>query len=201
MQVTRWRLVLVAGVVAAVAGAGSAQAATWDVGAGPPLEKLLAGVPESVAANQFFPGTLKIHVGDKVAFGIYGFHTITFLGGKSRPSLSAVGTGTVSGANDAAGNPFWFNGQPLFAFNDVVGAPTKQKSIASRRDFRNSGLPNGPPKPYTLKFTKTGSFKFTCLAPSQHEGHDQGAQAREVGDSSGRSPPRSRSRSPPTSRS
>ena len=45
----------------------------------------------------------------------------------------------------------------------MLATATKQKSISSRKDFRNSGLPNGPPKPYVLKFTKAGTFKFLCL--------------------------------------
>jgi plastocyanin len=164
MQVARWRLVLVAGVAATVVGAGSAQAATWKVGAGPPLTKPPAGVPESVAADQFFPKTIKVHVGDKISFGIYGFHTITFLGGTTRPGFLVQSTTTASGSNDPGGAPFWFNGQPNFSFSPVLGGPAGGKSF-SGKGLHNSGLPagNGPPKPYVLKFTKAGTFNYLCL--------------------------------------
>jgi plastocyanin len=164
MQVRRWRPALVLAAALTVAGAGSAQAATWDVGAGPPLKKPPAGVPESLVADQFFPKTIKVHVGDKIKFGNYGFHTITFLGGTSRPSFLVQANTTVSGSNDPAGNPFWFNGQPNFAFNPTQGGPAGGKTF-SGKGLHNSGFPqgNGPPKPYVLKFTKAGTYKYLCL--------------------------------------
>jgi plastocyanin len=164
MQVRRWRPALVLAAALAVVGAGSAQAATWSVGAGPPLKKPPAGVPESATADQFFPRTIRVHVGDRIKFGIYGFHTITFLGGAARPSLIATGQGNVAGVNDAAGNPFWFNGRPNAFLNPLVGAPQGGKTFAGK-GLHSSGLGegNGPPKPYVLRFTKAGTFRYLCL--------------------------------------
>jgi plastocyanin len=107
-----------------------------------------------------------------------------------RPTSAALHTlvsgsdGTnVAGSNDAAGNPYWFNGFPNFGFNaDLIdGNPpvnydpfktTKGKAIA----FTYTGakgvatpIPFGDnPKPLIVKFTKPGTVRFYCdLHPGQ----------------------------------
>jgi plastocyanin len=163
MQIRRARLVPAVAAVAALAGAGSAQAATRDVSAGPPLTKPPKGVAETIVLNQFFPKTTTVHVGDRVRWGVFGFHTITFLGGTARFSwVGPVPGQAVSGQNDAAGSPFWFNGQPLVDVNPAAAGPTPEKSFAGT-GLRNSGFPQEPPKPYTLTFTKEGTFRYLCL--------------------------------------
>lgn len=70
--------------------------------------------------------------------------------------------GTVSGSNDAAGNPFWFNGKvPNIGFNPALLGPSHATTYdgTSRVD---SGLPLGPPSPVKIRFTRAGTFKYFC---------------------------------------
>ena len=91
-----------------------------------------------------------------------GFHTVDIpaLHGQDLPLIMPTGQ-QVSGANDAAGNPFWFNGQPVLSFNPALFAPigTHSYSGASRID---SGLPLGPAHDFKVKFTKPGTYRYFC---------------------------------------
>jgi plastocyanin len=85
-------------------------------------------------------------------------------GGKAQPLVIPTGQ-TVAGSLDAAGSPFWFNGQQQVSFN-----PALLKSIWGKRATYNgskevlSGFPsgNGAPKPAMVKFPRTGKFTFYC---------------------------------------
>jgi plastocyanin len=144
---------------------GIASAATKTVVAGPPTAKTPKGVPKDADVAQFFPSAVKAHVGDTLTFKIAGFHAINFpKKGGAAPALAIPGTGTVTGANDAAGAPFWFNGQKSFVFNPAVAFGTKSGGAYDGSAPVNSGAPlaDGPPKPWKVKLTKAGSFTYYC---------------------------------------
>ncbi|MGZ4176865.1 MAG: cupredoxin domain-containing protein [Solirubrobacteraceae bacterium] len=140
--------------------------------AGPPpqTQKIAAKlVPKSFVStynpdiNAFFNKKTTVNVGDTVSFVVAGFHTID-LPGKAGAALPLIvpGKTLVSGVNDAAGNPFWFNGKvPNVGLNPVLLAPPKAKTYngTSRLD---SGLPLGKPKPFNVTFTKAGTYKYFC---------------------------------------
>jgi plastocyanin len=120
--------------------------------------------PAQYSANGFFRKTLTIHVGDSVRWQFRGFHTVTFPArGQAVPEfLGANPSAPVSGINDAAGRPFWFNGQPTFTPNPQVAAPQGGTTVTGSR-LVNSGLPSGtPPKPFTARFTRAGTFGYVC---------------------------------------
>ena len=70
----------------------------------------------------------------------------------------------ISGVQDPAGAPFWFNGQPRLIINPLAAAP--QAASNSRPDMlHNSGLPGGEgsPESYRLTFKRAGTFRYVCL--------------------------------------
>jgi plastocyanin len=160
------RLIRLALPVAAVVGvllAPAAQAATKPAYAGTPPKGALKGVPPTTVDNAFYPSTIKVHVGDSIAFKFLGFHNVLFPPkGKPAPSFALLDPSKpVSGAKDAAGADMWFNGQPSVAFNPVVAAPSGSKVIDGK-GTHGSGLPAGKPKDYKVKFSKTGTFTYYC---------------------------------------
>ena len=123
--------------------------------------------------NQFFRRTVTIHKGDSVRWKINGFHTVTFVqGGVEAPPLVLPDPANpVTGSLDAAGVPFWFNGQPNIGFNPEVAL--KQGSGTFDPDeLANSGLPlaEGPPPPYKLRFNQKGRFTYLCIVHPGMEG-------------------------------
>jgi plastocyanin len=163
VRVTRFAL-----PVAAVVGvllAPAAQAATKPVYAGTPPKGTLAGVPPTTVDNAFYPSSIKVRVGDSVAFKFLGFHVVLFPPkGKAGPPFAAPNPAVpISGVKDAGGADMWFNGQPSVAFNPVVAAPTGSKVITGK-GTHGSGLPagSGKPKDYKVKFAKTGTFTYYC---------------------------------------
>lgn len=161
-------LLALAGVLVLAAGA-PARAATKTVSAGP------TGVKESApyTFNAYFPRSVTIHRGDSVRWRFAGFHTITFLPrGQKQPSfLVADPAHPYNGFVDAAGQPFWFNGQPSLDFNPVAAFPSGPKTVTGAR-FVNSGVPqgNGRPKPFVVPFNRTGRFTYVCLVHPDMKG-------------------------------
>jgi plastocyanin len=157
-----------AGALVALLAAASAQAATTKtvtVGGAAP-----AGAPARTEAIAFIRRNIRVHVGDSVAFRIIGFHTVTYLPrGKPRPAVILPDpTHPITGANDAALKPFWFNGQPRLVLNPEVALRAGGKAVTGAR-FLNSGI-SGKPTTYRLRFTRTGTFKFVCLVHRGMEG-------------------------------
>jgi plastocyanin len=163
----RIKAVIAAAVAVLVVVPASASAATKDVNMGTPpsagksFEKALSDV------NAFFPSSTTIHVGDSVRFLPVGFHNLDLpkKGGKPTALIAPQGGQTVTGANDAAGAPYWFNGQPVLGFNLPALAPVGfgKKFTYSGAKGVQSGLPLvNKPKPVTVKFTKAGSFTYYC---------------------------------------
>lgn len=156
---------LALGVVCALAVPGAAQAATKTVDAGTPrssqqaFQRLLADI------NDFMPRRVTIHVGDSVRFRPAGFHSIDFPGSRNGPLPLFTPTGqSVSGSVDAAGAPFWFNGQPALGFNPTLLRSNFGKRLRyNGRTAINSGLPLARnPRPMSVRFTKTGTFQYFC---------------------------------------
>jgi plastocyanin len=168
--VTR-RILTAAATAAAIAAVApsAAGAATHTVFVGG--DEVVKTAPTNFSPNAFLRKTVTVHVGDTVRWPFRGFHTVTFpVKGKQPPPFEVPTPTPVSGAIDGAGRPFWFNGQlPQLAVNPVAAAPTKGSAYTGTR-FRNSGLPATPPKAYSLKFTKTGTFDYYCAIHTGMEG-------------------------------
>jgi plastocyanin len=117
-------------------------------------------------ANQYFRRTVTIHKGDKVKWENNGFHTVTFQpAGEPPTSLVAPDPADpVAGVLDAAGAPFWFNGQPKVKLNLLAAAPQGGKTF-DPSVLENSGLPpeDGPAPPYKLRFKRKGTFGYYCI--------------------------------------
>lgn len=136
----------------------------------PPQTKAIAGklLPKSFPAryqpdiNAYFNKKTTINVGDTVSFALAGFHTVDFPG-KAGAALPLIVPGTlVSGVNDAAGNPFWFNGKvPNVGLNPMLLGPPKKTTYNGSRRL-DSGLPLGKGKPFNVTFTKPGTYKYFC---------------------------------------
>ena len=115
-------------------------------------------------ANDFFPHSVTIAQGDTVEWqGMsIGFHSVDLAakGSSDLPLFLPTGS-TASGVKDAAGNPFWFNGQPNMGFNPALFAPSGGNTYngSARAD---SGLPLGPPTPFKVTFTKPGTYTYFC---------------------------------------
>jgi plastocyanin len=114
--------------------------------------------------NDFFPHGTTIHVGDKVKFVPTGFHTVEFPAKGQDPAPFAAPAGTIAGVNDAAGQPFWFNGNPDLQFNPVLFAGLYGKSVSyNGKKQLETGLPlAAKPKPVTVRFTKAGKYTYFC---------------------------------------
>jgi plastocyanin len=169
MRPARSLLLLVATTVAlplATAQTGSALAATKTVDAGVPRSLDRSFRKYGTDANAFFPSRLTIRVGDKLAFRPSGFHAIHLLsrrGGAPLPPFVASAD-RVSGAIDAAGTPFWFNGQP-----EYDTAPSMRRSrFGTQVSFTGakpvfSGLQGkGTSRPLTVTFKRSGTYTFLC---------------------------------------
>src|SRR3954453_10571277 len=166
-QVTVWSKAVactgVAGLLLALPGV--AQAKTKSVSIGLP-EKTATTFQTKFGAdvNDFFAHRVSIHVGDKVRFVPAGFHTVDIpaKGGAPLPLFAPTGA-KVSGSSDAAGQPFWFNGQDEFAFNPALASGSFSKTVTYTGSKRViSGVAFGPVKPMVVKFPKKGTVKYYC---------------------------------------
>jgi plastocyanin len=143
----------------------AAQAATKVVYMGTPPKAAKAIQKLNSDADAYFPSTVTIHVGDSVSFVPVGFHTADIAPKGNGPVALISPTGqNVSGANDAAGQPFWFNGQSNLAFNPVLFAGLFGKHATFKGTSRvESGLPLAQKvKPMVVRFTKAGTFTVYC---------------------------------------
>jgi plastocyanin len=90
-----------------------------------------------------------------------GFHSID-LPGRSGVDLPLITPqGPVSGALDAAGNPFWFNGLPNLGLNPRLLGPSGGNAYDGSERV-DSGLPLGPPAGFKVTFTKPGVYEYFC---------------------------------------
>jgi plastocyanin len=141
-----------------------ALAATKTVTAGPPLKAPPKGVPEYSDITMYFPSKVTIREGDSVKWNFAGFHNVLFPGKAKAPALVIADPSTpVKDAKDAAGALFWFNGQANLFINPKVAFP-ESDGVVDKNSADNSGLPlsDGPPEPFTAKFTRTGTYTYVC---------------------------------------
>jgi plastocyanin len=148
--------------VLAVPGVASAATRSVDMGT-PPTAKAIGKLGADV--NAFFPSTTTIHVGDSVRFLPVGFHNLDLPKKGGTPTALFAPQGTISGSNDPAGAPFWFNGQANLQFNVPALLPKGFGKTFTYNGTKGvqSGLPlAAKPKPVTVKFTKAGTFTYYC---------------------------------------
>ena len=107
------------GVLVALPAAAGAKTKTVDMGIPPASGK--AFQKAGVDVNDYFPHGVTVNKGDKVKFLPVGFHSFDFpaRGGEPLPLISPTGE-KVAGVNDAAGSPFWFNGQDQVGFTAAL---------------------------------------------------------------------------------
>ena len=132
------------------AGPASPQTYTVVVGA----EKVAKGID----LEAFFPGTLIVHVGDKVHWvqNSNEIHTVTFLAGSPMPDLlvpAPLGSGSPVMINPKAGFPTM---PPQGLYN---GATYANSGIM--------GMAPGQAREFNLTFTKTGTFDYICVVHGQ----------------------------------
>jgi len=140
------------------------------------------GAPLKADAIDFFPHTVTIHVGDSVKFRPTAFHQIDIpplKNGKQQKPLQLLQIGAiVSGDNDAAGQPFWFNGQrPNVFFNKtlippnphvdysptkVPGSKTVKRTYTGRKEVTSDIPFNAGPPAIQVKFTRAGTYTVYC---------------------------------------
>ena len=160
----RWMTGTAVGLVLAMVPA-TASATTHVVWAGgeTSFQKAMGNVGYG-EAQAFFPSAVMIHVGDSVVWQnmAINFHSIDLLpkGGSPVPLIVPSGK-IVTGLDDFAGSPFWFDGKvPELGFNPALFGPSGGKKFngSARVD---SGLPTAP-KSFKVTFTKAGTFNYVC---------------------------------------
>jgi len=142
------------------------EAATKTVNMGIPPASAKAFQPTGSDVNDFFPHGVTIHKGDKIKFLPVGFHSVDIppRGGDMVPLISPTGQ-KVAGENDAANQPFWFNGQDLVGFTPSLFPPGNFGKKVSYNGSKRvaSGLPLAEDlKPVTVTFKKTGKITYFC---------------------------------------
>jgi plastocyanin len=151
--------------VAVLAVPATASAATKTVDMGVPTAQQKTFQKAFSDVNDFFPHGTTIQVGDSIKFVPTGFHTVDIprKGGSALGLILPTGQ-TIAGANDAAGAPFWFNGQSNVSFNPaLVKSIFGKKATYTGAKRIESGLPLAQrPKPFSVKFTKTGTYTYYC---------------------------------------
>lgn len=162
---SRWVLAAVSGL--ALLAPGAAQAASKTVLAGTPPTAAKSLQKYGADVNAYFPSSVAIRRGDSVRFQPVGFHDVHFLGSKGKQTTPFVPTGKmIAGVNDAAGIPFWFNGQPELGPNPKVFTPNGKLGKTVVTDGTKEIFSGAPladkPKPMTVRFTKAGLFRYFC---------------------------------------
>jgi plastocyanin len=146
----------------ALAIPGAAMAATRPVFMGLPPASQKTFEKASSDANAFFPSSIRIHVGDIVAFQPVGFHTVDMPAGGA--PLPLVGpTGKKVAATDAAGIPFWFDARDELGFDQRLLKQSFGKTLVKGATRITSGLPLGRKlKPVRVRFNKAGLYTYYC---------------------------------------
>lgn len=158
-------LALLVLVAVQLASGGTRQATTWNVAVGE-QGKAPAGTPKGTTLNQFFPAKLQVNAGDKVTFTSFGFHTVSYMGGKPVPPPLGPAQGlTYQGITDSAGQPFYFEGQQAFQYTVSVFGPSGPKTISGKTPASSGAIfATSPKKPGKAEYTfpKPGVFKMLC---------------------------------------
>lgn len=122
-------------------------AQTWQVTVGTDIEA------ELIEQDSFFPEVLTINAGDTVNWNFAGFHTVTFNAG--RPDLPLIAP-RADGALVLGPGYFPFPAGP----NPPSGAYDGSTQISSGTPPDTQ--PGEAPPPFTLTFTKAGTFHYVC---------------------------------------
>jgi plastocyanin len=162
------RLGVFAAACACLALPATAAAASKTVYAGGPAAfQNQLGKATNGGVDNFLINRVTINVGDTVVWNgkalASGFHSVNFpkAGGKPFPLILPTGK-QITGVNDAAGQPFWFNNVvPQLGFNPALFAASGGKTYNGSKAVE-SGLPLGKPKDFKLTFTKAGVYKYYC---------------------------------------
>ncbi len=164
-------LTAAAAAAALLVPAAAAQAAKTPVSAGLPAAQA-AQMPENAEGNAFYPRAITVKKGGKAAFKFRGFHNVVFpaKGDQPPPLVAPDPSSPVSGATDAAGAPFFFNGQPNILPVPESVAPLGNKKITGKK-LNGSGIfmGQGAPPDYVVSFPKKGSYAYYCTI---HPGMD-----------------------------
>ena len=142
-------MVVVCAGALALAAPVAAQARTKSVSMGPSPTAAKTFQKIGADVNDYFPDRVTIHVSDSVRFLPSGFHTVNIPArrGAKGPLPFFLATGPkIAGALDAAGQPFWFNGQPRLGLNPAIGGAAglgKRLTYTGKKRIE-SGVP-GPP--------------------------------------------------------
>jgi len=151
-------------LAAALVFCAPVQAATKSVYMGVPASSQAAFAKLGADVNAYFPGTITIHRGDKVRFLPVGFHDVDLPPRGSSPMQLFTQSGAIANADDANGVPYWFNGEQSLQFTPVLLSSNYGRTATydgSRGTL--SGIPLGSHlKPFTVRFTKTGTFTYYC---------------------------------------
>ena len=104
-------------VLLALPGIAEAKTKSVNLGIPPSAGKAFEQLGLPLDVNDFFPHGVTINRGDKIRFLPVGFHSFDLpaRGGDMLPLISPTGE-KVAGVNDAANQPFWFNGQDQVGF-------------------------------------------------------------------------------------
>jgi len=124
----------------------------------------LKKVPGTI--NQFLPAKIVVAAGDKVAFSSASFHTATY-NPKPIPLLMPdPAKGSYTGIKDAAGAPFYFDGQPKLIYNPQAFGPFGPKTISGGTPASSGAMgpqgPKDPPQTVTYTFPKPGTYRLFC---------------------------------------
>lgn len=160
------RVVLGAGAC----GLAGAMLAPAMLAAAPVTVKVNAGdfSPPVTEFNAFYPGNTTVRQGDKVTFAILGFHTVIFPKKGTQPAPFVIKGRPSTPANDPAGLPYWWGGQPGLTINPAIAAPSGGTVVTGARTV-NSGFLQGNPAKFTVTFPKKGIYQVRCgVHPKMH---------------------------------
>ena len=162
-----WALACTVGAVLALPALASARTQVVYAG-GPSSFSNTLGSKYGAEANDYFPHSLTIHVGDTVSLtGMQSnFHTVDLPpNGKGALTLIVPSGKPAPATNDFAGSPFWWSvaspAPPELTFNSTLLGPSGGKTYNGKSRI-DTGLPLGPPKSLNVKFLKAGSYHYFC---------------------------------------
>jgi plastocyanin len=168
------RCAVLVGAFMALLTPATAGAATKTVFAGPAGSAggTFLRNPPTADLDSFSLQHVTVHVGDRVRWVFRGLHTVTFpqQGGSDIPFVVPDPTGTkYAGIDDAAGAPFWFNGQTRLIIDPRGGLPQGGRTEDGSK-VTGSGIRTPADRPYTLRFPKKGVYHYECVIHPGMEG-------------------------------
>ena len=109
-------------------------------------------VSMGISIMQYFPHTVKLHVGDSITWNVnsHEIHTVTFLAGQSLQLLEIPAPAGMA-------SPYQINPQAAF--------PTPTNGLYDGSTFMNSGIMSTDPgfvRTFTLTFTREGVYDYVC---------------------------------------